>query len=183
MQNAKSVPENRSVNVTHFVGEIDNEGLKDEPETCEHFLVDSEMEDVIHTAFNFAVEILDAHTLRQKPDTVFEHLKCAANLDVAYGFVLKDIRIGTCGYNYPHENNSLMERSKLVTTKEDLVKVKNVFIVTLMWSKRTQKNERIQKGNSVNSQLSLFLLLSLEKIPCGVKTQYFQSHLQNNTQC
>ena len=67
----------------------------------------------------------EALTLSQKVNTVFE-LKCAAKLNFAFGFVLKDVD-GICRYYYAHENNTLMERSKLVATKEDLVKIKNVL--------------------------------------------------------
>ena len=51
------------MDVTQFVGEIDDDGLKEELGTCKQFLVDSEMENGRHRVFNLAVEILDAHTL------------------------------------------------------------------------------------------------------------------------
>ena len=43
------------------------------------------MENGSHRVFDFAMEILDALTLSQKQDTVFEKLKFAANLKVAVG--------------------------------------------------------------------------------------------------
>ena len=45
------------MDVTHFVGEIDDEGLMKELETFKHFLEHSERENGRHTVFNFAVEI------------------------------------------------------------------------------------------------------------------------------
>ena len=56
---------------------------------------------------------------------MFDKFKCEAKLNVAFGFVLKTVEDGTCRYYYPHENNRLMERSKFVVTKEDLVEIKN----------------------------------------------------------
>ena len=68
--------------------------------------------------FIFAMNILHAHTLSQKLDTVFDKLKCAAKLNVAFGFVLKNVDDGTCRYFYAHEKNTLMERSKLWQPKK-----------------------------------------------------------------
>ena len=39
-------------------------------------------------------------------------------------FVLKDIEEGTCRYFYAHENNTVMEISKLVCTQDDMVNLK-----------------------------------------------------------
>ena len=60
---------------------------------------------------------MDAHTSSQKLDTVFEKLKCAAKLSVAFGYVLKNVEDGTYRYYYEHEKNILMERSKLVAQR------------------------------------------------------------------
>ena len=127
MQNAKSVSEIKNVDVTQLVGKIDNESLKDKLKIRKHFLVDFEMENRRHWVFIFAMDILDAHTLSQKLDTVSEKLKCGAKLNVAIGFALKNVEDGTCRYLYAHENNSLMEWSKHVAVKKYLVKIKNVL--------------------------------------------------------
>ena len=63
--------------------------------TSRHFLVDSEMEIWRHRVFNFTMEILNAHIFSQKLDSVFEKLKCEAKLNVAFGFVLKNVEDGT----------------------------------------------------------------------------------------
>ena len=52
----------------------------------------------------FAMDILDALTLNQKLNTMFEKLKSAANLKVAPGFVLKNVEDGNCRYYYACEN-------------------------------------------------------------------------------
>ena len=106
------------------------------------------MENGRHRISIFAMEIMDAHTLSKKLDTVFEKLKCAAKLSIAFGFVLKNVEDGACRYYYAHENNTVMERSKLVATKEGLVKVKNVLsnidLIEACTEERAKKIEILQ---------------------------------------
>ena len=51
---------------------------------------------------------------------MFQQLKCAAKINLAFGFVLKNIKDASCRYFYPHENNTLLEKSKLLSTGDDL---------------------------------------------------------------
>ena len=53
------------------------------------------------------------------------NLRCAAKLNVAFGFVPKNIGDGSCRCYYAFKYNTQLERSKLVTTTEDLTKMKN----------------------------------------------------------
>ena len=82
------------MDVTQLVGKIDDESSEEELETCKHFFVDSEMEKRRYRVFNFAMDILNAHTLSQKVDTVFKKLEYAAKLNVPFGFVLKNVENG-----------------------------------------------------------------------------------------
>ena len=113
----------QNVDVTQLMGDVDDNSLKHELETCKHFLVDSEMENERNRVLNFAMDTLDPKYVLEKLDVVFDSLKCAAELNVAFGFVLKNVEGGSCRYNYAHENNTLLERSKLVATTEDLTKI------------------------------------------------------------
>ena len=56
---------------------------------------------------------------------LYSKVDCAA-----LGFVLKKMHDGTYRYYYAHKNNTLMDRSKLVVTKDDLVNIKNVLSIT-----------------------------------------------------
>ena len=67
-----------------------------------------------NTVFNFAMSSFDMSLLNDKLDYVFKELKCAAKINLAFRFVLKNIEDGMCRYFYAHENNTNMERSKLV---------------------------------------------------------------------
>ena len=143
---------------------VDNKSLKEELQTYKHFFVYSEMKNGRHRVFSFGTEKLDARTLSQKLDTVFVKLKCAGKLNVAFGFVLKNAEDGTCPYFYAHENDTLMEWSKFVATKQDLVNIDKKM--SKADADETCKKERhIQGGNSKNSQTWLFLLLYSEKFP------------------
>ena len=65
-----------------------------------HFLVESDVENGRHRVFKFAIEMLDAHTLRNELDTLFVKLKCAAKLNFAFGCVLKKNKDASCRFYY-----------------------------------------------------------------------------------
>ena len=82
------------------------------------------MENGRHRVFNFVLSSFDMSLLNDKGDYVFKELKCAAKVNLAFGFVLKNIEVGMCRYFYAHENKTLMERSKLVFTPDDNTNLK-----------------------------------------------------------
>ena len=88
------------------------------------FLVDSELEKGRHRVFNFAMSTFDNSLINQKLDLVFKGLKCAAKVNLAFGFVLTNVEDGSCRYFYAHENNTLVERSKHVCTPDDITNLK-----------------------------------------------------------
>ena len=120
----------QNVDVTQIVGEVDENTLREELETYQRFLVDNEMENRRHRVYNFAMDTQDPKCLLEKLDVVFDSLKRAAKLIVAFGFVLKNVEDGGCRYKYAQENITLMERSILVATTEDLTKSKNLLSKT-----------------------------------------------------
>ena len=77
--------------------------------------------------FNFAMDSLNPNLLNERLNLVFGSFKCAVSLNVAFGFVLKKMKLGSCRYYYPHENITLMEGSKLVATKDNLKKIGTSF--------------------------------------------------------
>ena len=97
-----------------------------ELQTSEHFLVDSEMENGRQRVYNFAMDTPDPKYLLEKLDVVFDSLKSAAKLNVVNGCVLENVEDGSCRGYCAHENNTLMERSKLLATTEGLTKAKNL---------------------------------------------------------
>ena len=85
-----------NINVEDIVGHVDGQSLREELESCKHFLTDTEMENGRHRVINFAMSTFDIYLLNDKLDYVFRQLKCAAKVNLAFGFVLKDIEDGSC---------------------------------------------------------------------------------------
>ena len=109
----------------HIVGDVENDSLREELRSCHNFLVGSELEKPRHKVFNYAVETLNGTIVNEKFDYFFNNLKCAAKMNLAFGFILKNIEVGVFRYFYAHENNTLPDRSKLVCTHDDLAKLKD----------------------------------------------------------
>ena len=110
----------RDVDVEQKVGDVQDHRLREELRSCQHFLLDSELERVRHKVFNYAVE-----TINETIDHFFKNLKCAAKVKLALGFIVKNTEDGGFGYFSAHENKTLLDRSKLVCTNDDLAKLKD----------------------------------------------------------
>ena len=83
------------INVEDIVGDVDDQNLREELESCKHFLTDTEMDNGRHRVFNFAMPSFDMSLLNDEVDYVFKELKCAAKVNFAYGFVLKTVDDGS----------------------------------------------------------------------------------------
>ena len=116
-----------NIDVEDIVGDVDDQSLREELQSCRRFLVDSEKQKGRYSVFNFAVNNLTAQVIEEKLDRVLDKLKCLANLISALGFILKNIEDGKFRYFYAHENNTLFEQSKLVSNKDDMVNLRKVL--------------------------------------------------------
>ena len=67
---------------------------RDELNACQHLLTHTEMEIGRHKVFNFRLSKLDPNLFNEKLDQVFEKLECAAKINIALGFVLRNIETG-----------------------------------------------------------------------------------------
>ena len=113
-----------NIDVEDIVEDVDDQSLREELQSCRHFLVDSEIQKGRHSKFSFAVNIFTAQVVEEKLDRVLDKLKCVAKLNLALGFKLNNIEDGKFRYFYAHENNTLLEQSKLVSNKDDMTKLK-----------------------------------------------------------
>ena len=95
-----------------IVGDVEDHSLREELRSCQHLLVDSELERARHKVFNYAVETLNETIVNEKLDNFFNNLKCAEKVNLAFGFILKKIENGGFRKFYAHENNTLLDRSK-----------------------------------------------------------------------
>ena len=81
----------------------DGEKLKEELSAFQHFLVDREMKNGRHRLFNFQMSKLDTKKINEKLEEVFNKLDSAAKINIALGFVLRNIETGEYRYFYAHE--------------------------------------------------------------------------------
>ena len=157
-----------SFDVEDIVGDVDHQSLREKLESCKHFLTDTEMENARHRVFNFAMSSFDISLLNDKLDDVFKGLKCAAKVNLAFGFILKDIEDGICRYFYAHENNTIMARAKLVCTQADMTSLKDrvqeVDILYICTRERANTKWKFYKLTN----LTLFASL-LKDVPMGCK--------------
>ena len=58
----------KNVDVEHIVGDVEDQSLREELRSCQHFLVDSEFERARHKVFNYAVETLNETIVKEKLD-------------------------------------------------------------------------------------------------------------------
>ena len=165
--------------VEDIVGDVDDQSLREELESCKHFLTDTELENGRHRVFNFAMSSFNMSLLNDKLDYVFKELKCAAKVNLAFGFVLKNFEDGMCRYFYAHENNTNMETSKLVCTQADMTTLKD----------RMQKKDIVDicTREKVNTKWKFYKLTKLtafaslhKDVPMGCKDTILPEPLLRN---
>ena len=71
-----------------IINEIDDARSHEQLRSCQHFLVDSELERARHTVFNYAIENLSAKIVDEKREHFFNNLKCAAKVKLPFRFIL-----------------------------------------------------------------------------------------------
>ena len=98
---------------------------------------------------------------------------------LAFGFFLKNVEDGSCRYFYSHENNTVMERSKLVCTQADMTNLKErmhkMDIVHLCTRERTNTKWKFYKLTNLTSFASL-----LRDVPMGCKDTVLPEPLLKN---
>ena len=148
------------------MGDVDDQSLREELESCKHFLTDTEKENGRHRVFNFVMSSFHIALLNDKLDYVFKELKCAAKVNLAFGFVLKKIEDGMCRYFYAHENNTITERTKLVCTQAHMTnlmdKMQKMDIVDSCTRERANTKWKFHKPTN----LIIFASL-LKDVPMG----------------
>ena len=168
-----------NLDVEDIVVDVHDQSLREELESCKHFLTDTEMENGRHRVFNYAMSSFDMSLLNDKLDYVIKELKCAAKVNLAFGFVLKNIEDGMCGYFYAHENNTIMERSKLVRTQADTTNMKDRMqkkdIVDICTRGRSNTKWKFLKFTSLTISASL-----LKDVPMGCKDRVLPEPLLKN---
>ena len=131
------------------MGDVDDQCLREELESCKHFLVYTELQNGTHRVFNFAISSFVLSLLNNKLDYVLKELTYAAKVNLAFGFVLKNSEDGMRKYFYAHENNTIMETTKLVCTQADITnlisKRQKMDIVDICTRERANTNWKFYK--------------------------------------
>ena len=126
--------------------------------SCQHFRVVSELERARHKLFNQAIEKLNAKTLEEKLDNFFKNQHCAEKMNLVLESFKKykwriQIFLRT-------KNNTLLDQSKLVCIKDDLVKLEEIVsktdVIQSCSREKTDKKRRFYK--LTNSTVFLALL-------------------------
>ena len=169
----------RDVDVEHIVGDVEDQRLREELRSCQHFLVDSELERARHKVFNYAVETLNETIVNEKFDHFFNNLICAAKVNLAFGFTLKNMENGGFRYFYAHENNTLLDRSKLVCTHDDLAKLKDSLNKTDVTESCSRERMNTELRFYKLTNLTVFAAL-LEDVPMGCRNAVLPEPLLRN---
>ena len=169
----------KTVNLEHIVGDVEDQRLREELRSSQLFLVDSELERPRHKVFNYAVETLNETIVNEKVDHFFDNLKCAAKVNLAFGFILKNIEDGGFRYFYAHENNTLLDRSKLVCTPEDLAKLKDFPNQTDVIDSCSRESMNTKWRFYKWTNLTVFAAL-LKDVPIGCKNAVLSEPMLKN---
>ena len=169
----------RHVNLEQLVGDVEGHSLGEALRSCQHFLVDSEHERARQKVFNYAVKTLNETIVNEKIDHFFNSLKCAAKVNLASGFILKIIEDARYRYFYAHENSTLLHWSKIVSTLDDLTKLKDFLnktdVIDSCSRKRMNTSWRLYKLLN----LTVFAAL-LKDVPKGCKDAVLPKPLLRN---
>ena len=149
----------RVADAEHIVGDVQDQRLKEELRSCQHFLVDSQLKRARRNVFNYAVKTLNKTIVNEKLDHFFNNLKCAAKVNLAFDLILKNIEEGGFRYFYAHENNTLLDRSKLVCTHDDLAKLKEFL-------NKTDVIESCSR-EKMNTRWRIYMLTNLTVFACN----------------
>ena len=117
--------------------------------------------------------------LNDKLDYVFKVLKCAAKVKLAFRFVLKNVEDGSSRYFYAHENNTVMETSKVLCSQIDMTNLKDrmqrIDIVDVCTRERSNTKWKVYKLTN----LTIFASL-LKDVPMGCEDTVLLEQLLEN---
>ena len=99
--------------------------------------------------------------------------------EAGFGFILKNIDDGGFRYFYAHENNTLLDRSKLVCTHDDLAKLKDFLNQTDVIESCSRERMNTKWRFYKSTDLTVFAAV-LKDVPMGCKNAVLPEHLLRN---
>ena len=100
-------------------------------------------------------------------------------MNLAFGFILKNMEDGRFRYFYAHENNTLLDRSKHVCTQDELTNLRDILNKSdvIESCSREKMNTKWRFYNLTN--LNVFAAL-LKDVPMGCKNAVLPEPLLRN---
>ena len=151
----KEVPESEEV-------DQNNEQLQQELSAFQHFY--DEMEHERHRVFNFKLSKLDPNEINEKLKKVFDNLNCAAKVNLALGFILRNV--DTDEYRYFYENNTFFEKSHLLCSKGNLVSLQDRVEKMDLVETCARERENTKRRFALTTNVTIFCAL-LKNIAMG----------------
>ena len=123
------------------------------------------MENGRHQVFNFKLSKLDPHEINKKKlKEVFEKLNCAAKVNLALVFILRNVDTDEYRYFYAHENT--FEKSHLLCSKGDLVSLHDRIEKMDLVETCAQERENTKWQFALTTNVTILCAL-LKSIPMG----------------
>ena len=161
-----------------------NEQLQQELSACQHFFGDTEMENGRHRVFNFKLSKLDPNEINDNLKESFEKLNCAAKVNKALGFILRNVETDEYRYFYAHKNNTFFEKSHLLCSKGDLVSLQDSFQDRVerldLVETCAQERENTKWRFALNTNVTIFCAL-LKTFQWDVSMLFLNSYLDDQT--
>ena len=157
----------------------DSDSLKKELAPCKHLLDDMHAEHGRHDVFNFSLLHLDTKEINEKLDEIFANLNCAAKINPALGFLLRNLETNDYRYYYPHERNLLLDRAFLLSKRNDLINLRNEFEKLDLIETCTQEHQNSKWRFTVITIVTVFAAL-LTNIPMGCTDSHLPEPLLRN---
>ena len=144
----------------------DSESLNEELAACQHLLDDMHAEHGRQEVFNFSLSDLDNKKINEKIDEVFTKLKYAAKVNLALGFILRNVETNDYRYYYPHENNLLLDQAFLLSNRNDLLNLQTKIEKLDLIETCTKERQNSKWRFTVITNVTVFAAL-LTIIPMG----------------
>ena len=144
------------------------EKLKEKLSTCQHFLVHTEIEKGRHKVFHLQMSYLDDKVINEKLNEVFNKVDSAAKINIALGFVFRNVDTGEHRYYYAHKNNTSFERLPILCTKADLLTIQGENEKFDIGEQCTQERQNTKWRFKLITNVTVFAAL-LKTSQCDVR--------------
>ena len=137
------------------------------------------MENGRHKVFNFQMSKLDIKIVNEKLEEVFNKLDSAAKINIARGFVLRNIETGEYRYFYSHKHKILFQKSHSLCTKADLITIKGKVEKFDIVEQCTQERQNTKWRFKLITNVTIFAMQYICSPSCSSTFQWDARTLSN----